>query len=329
LLPRFVAYGVLFVCYPPKHAREGPYIASSRPRGRRHIVFTPPPLALDGLFPPLYTPVTLALPSLPPTPGTTLTTMGSQPANPPIRLAILEADTPAPGIKEKYGSYGGVFTYLFERACKSLDPPQPLESQLSLSAYNVVDDPTSYPDPETIDAILITGSKFSAFECVEWIERLVQYTKRVLEGGRVRVIGVCFGHQIVGRAMGVEVSRNIRGWEISVVEHRLTDEGKRVFGKETLSIHQMHRDMVRSYPPGVIPLANTPVCNTQAMYLPKRMISVQGHPEFTEEMVREILEMRKYGGILNEDIFTDGMRRVADKQDGVEVAKAFLRFLHE
>ncbi|KAI1370264.1 class I glutamine amidotransferase-like protein [Hypoxylon crocopeplum] len=249
---------------------------------------------------------------------------------PPVRLAILEADTPAAGIKAKYGSYGGVFTHLFERACASLDPPQALAAQLSLSFHDVVNHAdAAYPDPETVDAVLISGSKHSAYENDDWIVRLVRYTRRCLEGGRVRVVGVCFGHQIVGRALGAEVGRNVRGWELSVTETELTDEGKKIFGVEKLAIHQMHRDVVFSLPPGAASLASTAVCPVQAMYVARRLITVQGHPEFTEDMVREILEMRRYGGILGPDIFDDGMRRVADKHDGVAVARAFLRFLHE
>lgn len=160
--------------------------------------------------------------------------MGSNPPPSPLRLAILEADTPLPGIRAKYRSYGGVFTHLFERAVASLEPPQPLSSQLTISAHDVVNDLSSYPDPETIDAVLITGAKHSAFDNDEWILRLVQYTKRLLEGGKVRVIGVCFGHQIVGRALGAQVGRNTRGWELSVIPMELTDEGKRIFGSESL-----------------------------------------------------------------------------------------------
>ncbi|KAI1825936.1 putative class I glutamine amidotransferase [Xylaria intraflava] len=254
--------------------------------------------------------------------------MGSQSTKAPIRLAILEADTPVPGIRATYRSYGGVFKHLFKRACASLPHPAPLESQLTLSAHDIVSDSTAYPDPESIDAILITGSKHNAFDNDEWIVRLVQFAKRCLDGGRIRVIGICFGHQIIGRALGAELGRNTLGWEISVVEHELTDEGKRILGMNKMSIHQMHRDIVFSFPPGVIQLARTDVCANQAMYIPGRMISVQGHPEFTEDMVREILETRKYGGILSDDIYQDGINRVANQQDGVAVAQAFLRFLH-
>jgi GMP synthase-like glutamine amidotransferase len=160
--------------------------------------------------------------------------MGSQPTPPPIRLAILECDTPVPAVQAKYnnGGYGAVFTDLFRRACGS---EEALRSQLELSAHDVVNQyETAYPDPETLDAVLISGSKHNSFESDEWILRLVQYTRRLLEGGRVRIIGVCFGHQILARAMGTEVGRSVRGWELSVVEMNLTEQGKKIFGKDTL-----------------------------------------------------------------------------------------------
>ncbi|KAI1386082.1 class I glutamine amidotransferase-like protein [Hypoxylon trugodes] len=248
---------------------------------------------------------------------------------PPIRLAILEADTPVPGIQSKFGSYGGVFEYLFARGCKSFKPPVPLSAVLKLSYHDVVHDPTSYPDLNTIDAILISGSKHNAFDQDPWILELVKYTRKCLDSGRVRVIGVCFGHQIVGLAMGTPVGTNLRGWELSVVEHNLTEEGKKFFGLEKLSIHQMHRDIVHKLPPGVIALASTDICPVQAMYAPRRLITVQGHPEFTKDMVGEILQRRYDGGILSPDIYKDGMRRVGNEHDGVAVARAFIRFLRE
>lgn len=255
--------------------------------------------------------------------------MGSSPPSQPIRLAILEADTPVPGVQAAYGGYGGVFTELFRQAVA----PEALEAHLTLSSHDVVSGgAAAYPDPTTVDAVLITGSKHSAFEGDEWIERLVAYTKALLDGGRVRVVGVCFGHQIVGRALGAPVGRSPTGrWELAVVDVALTDEGKRLFAGvgDSLRIHQMHRDEVHEYPAGVVPLAHTSVCATQAMYLPGRMIAVQGHPEFTESMVREILQLRHDGGIFSDAVYEDAMARVADKHDGVAIAQAFLRFLRE
>lgn len=164
----------------------------------------------------------------------------------PIRLAILETDTPVPGIQAQYKTYGGVFRHLFSRALSLPDSSSSLDdpavSPLSITHHDVVngDFAAAYPDPREIDAVLITGSKHNSFDADPWIEHLVRYTRGLLlgedeqGGGRVKVVGVCFGHQIVGRALGAQVGRNDRGWEISVVPLELNDEGKKVFRRDTL-----------------------------------------------------------------------------------------------
>lgn len=174
--------------------------------------------------------------------------MGSYSPN-PKRLAILETDTPVSGIKAKYGSYGGVFQNLFERALAETDPTQSSPAQLEFSFYDVVSEPNRYPKPEDIDAVLITGSKASAYENVEWILRLVEYVKGLLDGGRVRVIGVCFGHQILGRVLGAKVCPNRHGWELSVTDVGLNATGKKFFRRDKL---------VRHIPPTTSPFSLLP-----------------------------------------------------------------------
>ena len=57
----------------------------------------------------------------------------------------------------------------------------------------------------------------------------------MLAQSRVRVIGVCYGHQIVGRALGAKVARSEGGaWEVSVSQVNLTEKGKELFGKDAL-----------------------------------------------------------------------------------------------
>lgn len=56
----------------------------------------------------------------------------------------------------------------------------------------------------------------------------------MLAQDRVRIIGVCFGHQILGRALGVKVGRNDAGWEISVCDVDLTEKGKELFQRDKL-----------------------------------------------------------------------------------------------
>lgn len=91
----------------------------------------------------------------------------------------------------------------------------------------------------------------------------------------------------------------------------------------------MHRDIVYTYPEGVESLGSSPRCQNQGMYIKGRMISVQGHPEFYEELVAELLEARHKQGIFDDETYEDGIARVGKQHDGVAVAAAFLRFLLE
>jgi GMP synthase-like glutamine amidotransferase len=77
----------------------------------------------------------------------------------------------------------------------------------------------------------------NAFDNEPWIIKLVDFVKKVLAQDRVRTIGICFGHQIIGRAMGAKVDRSTTGWEISVTPINLTEKGKEIFQKDDLVSH--------------------------------------------------------------------------------------------
>ena len=91
----------------------------------------------------------------------------------------------------------------------------------------------------------------------------------------------------------------------------------------------MHKDIVYYYPEGVEPLGYSAKCEVQGMYIPRKLIAVQGHPEFTQDIVTELLIARHEQGIFDDATFEDGMERVGRQHDGVLVAIAFLKFLQE
>ena len=91
----------------------------------------------------------------------------------------------------------------------------------------------------------------------------------------------------------------------------------------------MHRDIVKGMPEKVEALGSSDRCVNQGMYKKGKFITVQGHPEFTHDIVGEVLESRNKQGIIPDEVFEDGMRRLKDYDDGVIVSQAFLRFLLE
>lgn len=79
----------------------------------------------------------------------------------PVRVAILECDQPLDKIRAKYGSYGDVFALLLNAGVKELaqessSGESPID--LSMTYYDVVND-TKYPELESTDAVLLTGSR--------------------------------------------------------------------------------------------------------------------------------------------------------------------------
>ena len=91
----------------------------------------------------------------------------------------------------------------------------------------------------------------------------------------------------------------------------------------------MHRDIIYVYPESVEPLGHSDRCAVQGMYAKNRLITVQGHPEFTGVIVDELLDVRHERGLFDDELYKSGKSRVHKHQDGVAIAAAFLRFMLE
>jgi len=59
---------------------------------------------------------------------------------------------------------------------------------------------------------------------------LCDYVKKIYdEYPSKKIIGICFGHQIVARALGGKVELNPKGWEMAVRSVQITDGGPDIF----------------------------------------------------------------------------------------------------
>ncbi|RAL14077.1 type 1 glutamine amidotransferase [Aspergillus homomorphus CBS 101889] len=244
--------------------------------------------------------------------------------HPRLRIAVLECDTPVEKVDQKYGGYRGVFAQLLHESAAALSQPDPVE--LDISGWDVVT-AQEYPNLDEVDAIVLSGSKHDSFESHPWILKLLDFTKQAYLNPRVKVFAICFGHQILARALGVKVGRNPKGWELAVCEVDLSEKGRELFGREKLRIHQMHQDIAYGYPDEVVSLGSSPRCAVQGMYIPKKLISVQGHPEFREDIMNELIELRTASGLFSKELSEDASRRAALPHDGVAITVAFLKIV--
>lgn len=91
----------------------------------------------------------------------------------------------------------------------------------------------------------------------------------------------------------------------------------------------MHRDEVLVASRQVELLGSTAACVNQGMYDYRRLFTIQAHPEYDEDIVTEILQIRYGKGMISERAFHDAMERAKLPHDGIVVGEAFLRFLLE
>ena len=149
------------------------------------------------------------------------------------------------------------------------------------------------------DAVILTGSPRDAHSMEPAILQLC-IALRLLTERDVPILGVCFGHQILARALGGTVGRNPCGWEVGNAQVTLTDAAScaPIFAglPPKLDVLQSHQDAVLALPPAAIRLAGNAHTTNQAFQSRHggRQFGVQFHPEFTpERLCRNWIERRE------------------------------------
>lgn len=150
--------------------------------------------------------------------------------------------------------------------------------------YAVLDDvfPTG---PEAADGWLITGSKFGAYEDHSWIPPLEALIREIYASCRP-MIGVCFGHQIIAQALGGAVEKFSGGWSIGPTDYE-TPLGK------TLRLNAWHQDQVVQRPVDATCLAGNDFCENAVLAYGDRVLTFQGHPEFTDAFLADLFDARR------------------------------------
>lgn len=146
------------------------------------------------------------------------------------------------------------------------------------------------PAAEEVSGIIVTGSASSVTERAPWMLRTEAYLAEAVRAGHP-VLGICFGHQLLGQALGGSVERNPRGRELGTVRLTvLVDDPLLERGIEPALVHATHRDSVTRLPPSARLLATTELEPHAAVRFGERAWGVQFHPEFDERVLRDYVD---------------------------------------
>ncbi len=150
--------------------------------------------------------------------------------------------------------------------------------------------------PENLDEIdgwVITGSRWSVFDDEPWIHELADLTRRLIEGHH-RVVGICFGHQMLAHALGGDVRRSERGWGVGVREVEMNTEPDWMPAPvPSFKVLHSHQDQVEVLPPQAEVLASTAHCPVSMFAVGDSALGIQGHPEYSRDYSRATLELRR------------------------------------
>lgn len=142
------------------------------------------------------------------------------------------------------------------------------------------------------EAWIITGSKYSVYDNIDWIDRLKDFVRSIAKADKY-CIGVCFGHQMLGEAMGGKVLKSTMGWCVGVHQFDIIESKDWMlpaFSKANLLMSC--QDQIQVLPPNSKVIASAPKCPVGIIQIGDKMLGIQGHPEFSAEYVKFLMESR-------------------------------------
>ena len=173
-------------------------------------------------------------------------------------------------------------------------------------------------------AYIITGSSLSIYEDTSWMQNLKKLILK-LHSSSIPVAGICFGHQLIASALGGKVELSPKGWGIGVISYPIhLHKDWMSPSMKDFSLLYSHQDQVIEPPMGAEVLAGGDFC-PYAMLQIDKIITMQGHPEFERNFLKDVILSRK--DRIKPETLKTGIDSLSLKTDHQIIASWIVNFL--
>jgi len=192
-----------------------------------------------------------------------------------MKVAILETGRPPGTLAETFGDYPAMFEAL-------------LGDEFEVETYDV--EAGAFPEPGAHGAYLITGSPAGVYEPLPWIEPLQAFIR---SADQAKMVGICFGHQVMAEALGGHVEKSDKGWGAGLHRYRIVHAEPWIEPVADIAVPASHQDQVVRQPPNTEVVARSDFTEFAGLaWTDRPAISFQFHPEFSPAFARALIEKR-------------------------------------
>ena len=229
-----------------------------------------------------------------------------------MKICVLENDVLDSQVAPIYRRYGDMFARLFQAAGAHWE--------MDMFHTPQGEYPAHFAD---YDAVLLTGSRADAFSQAPWVATLREQVTQLLAQNK-KLVGICFGHQLIAACLGAPIGRASQGWGAGRMCYQW-HAPELAPGRREIALLASHQDQVFALPAGATLLASSAFCPIAAFRLGQNVICVQAHPEFVEDYSAYLLHKRR--ALLGEAQFQASIESLQLGHDGVAMARIIADFV--
>ncbi|KAL5042228.1 hypothetical protein BDW71DRAFT_211358 [Aspergillus fruticulosus] len=172
----------------------------------------------------------------------------------------------------------------------------------------------SFPDPQRqhCDLIVLSGGKADASSSEPWVLGVLDFIRKIAyDSSKTKMLGICWGHQAITRALGGEVRPVPAGPIAAIQDVRLTDIGREFFAfaaGDGFYVRELQNSMFAKW-----------------------QHQLPAHPEIQSDLARKMLldEDDTYNGNSTKEQLDEQVRRLAQPTDGIELMKRVIQWVRE